>query len=244
MASHERHDVSGQQQLDRLLNSLFKPVINKTSKIRIICPAKSATKFILQIKGQHCNKRFYIMRTNGYFQISRTVRMYHWSEWSQRTEIPMSLENTLKLLDRTHCRQQGTESSPIIFQCKWVSLPLVLNIIWLSQLQLNNHRWYECIGHLNHYNDVIISMMASQIISLTSVYSTVYSSADQRKHQSSASLALVRGIHRWPVNSQHKWPVTRKIFPFDDVIMSQSTGSYNTPKQVQQNPATQQSFRV
>ena len=39
--------------------------------------------------------------------------------------------------------------------------------------------------------------MASQIISLTIVYSTVYSSADQRKHQSSASLAFVRGIRRW-----------------------------------------------
>ena len=55
--------------------------------------------------------------------------------------------------------------------------------------------------------------IASQIISLTIVYSTVYSGADQRKHQSSASLAFVRGIHRWPVNS------TRKMFPLDDVIM-------------------------
>ena len=61
--------------------------------------------------------------------------------------------------------------------------------------------------------------MASQIASLTIVYSTVYSGADQRKHQSSASLAFVRGIHRGPVNSPHKWPVTRKMFPFDDVIM-------------------------
>ena len=58
------------------------------------------------------------------------------------------------------------------------------------------------------------------ITSLTIVYSTVYSSADQRKHQSSVSLALVRGIHRWPVISPHKWPVTRKKFPFDDVIMT------------------------
>ena len=49
---------------------------------------------------------------------------------------------------------------------------------------------------------------------------TVYSDADQRKHQSSASLAFVRGIHRWPVNSPHKGPVTRKMFPFDDVIMN------------------------
>ena len=61
--------------------------------------------------------------------------------------------------------------------------------------------------------------MASKINSLTIVYSTVYSGADQRKNQSSASLAFVRGIHRGPVNFPHKWPVTRKMFPFDDVIM-------------------------
>ena len=70
-----------------------------------------------------------------------------------------------------------------------------------------------------HYGDVIMSTIASQITSLTIVYSTVYSDADQRKHQSSASLAFVWGIHRGPVNSPHKWSVTRKMFPFDDVIM-------------------------
>ena len=43
---------------------------------------------------------------------------------------------------------------------------------------------------------------------------------DQRKNQSFASLAFVWEIHRWPVNSPHKGPVTRKMFPFDDVIMS------------------------
>ena len=71
-----------------------------------------------------------------------------------------------------------------------------------------------------HYNDVIMSPIASQITSLPIVYSTVYSGTDQRKHQSSTSLAFVRGIHRGPVNSPHKWTVTRKIFPFDAVIMS------------------------
>ena len=70
-----------------------------------------------------------------------------------------------------------------------------------------------------HYTDVIMGAIASQITSLTIVYSTVYSDADQRKHQSSASLAFVREIHRGPVNSPQKWPVTRKMFPFDDVIM-------------------------
>ena len=64
--------------------------------------------------------------------------------------------------------------------------------------------------------------IASQTTSLTIVYSTVYSGADQRKHQSSVSLAFVRGIYRGPVYSPHKWPVTRKMFPFDDVIMENS----------------------
>ena len=71
-----------------------------------------------------------------------------------------------------------------------------------------------------HYCDVIMGAVASRITSLTILYSTVYSDADQRKHQSSASLAYVRGIHRGPVNSPRKRPVTRKMFPFDDVIMS------------------------
>ena len=61
--------------------------------------------------------------------------------------------------------------------------------------------------------------MASQIASLTVVYSTVYSGASQRKIQSSASLASVRGIHRRPVNFPHKGPVTRKMYPSDDVTM-------------------------
>ena len=64
-----------------------------------------------------------------------------------------------------------------------------------------------------------MSAMAFQITSLTIVYSTVYSGADQRKHQSSASLAFVGGIHRGPVNSPHKGQVTRKMFSFDDVII-------------------------
>ena len=71
----------------------------------------------------------------------------------------------------------------------------------------------------DHYDDVIMSAMASQINSLMIVYSSCYSGGDRRMHQSSASLAFVRGIRRWPGNSSHKGSVTRKIFPFDDVIM-------------------------
>ena len=73
---------------------------------------------------------------------------------------------------------------------------------------------------LEHYCDVIIiSAMASQITNLTIVYPTVYSGTDQRKHQSSTSLPFVGRIQRWLVNSPHKGPVTRKMFPFDDVII-------------------------
>ena len=105
---------------------------------------------------------------------------------------------------------------------------------WLKMLQSSWHTgvyFHNCVKPLqidrlvqkrrnSHYNDAIMGTMASQITSLTSVYSTVYSGANQRKHQSSVSLAFVLGIHRGPVNSPHKWPVTRKMFPFDDVIMS------------------------
>ena len=77
----------------------------------------------------------------------------------------------------------------------------------------------ETIFFLRHYTDVIMGTIASQINSFTIVYSAVYSDADQRKYPSSALLAFVWGIHRRPVNSPHKGPVTREMFPFDDVIM-------------------------
>ena len=82
--------------------------------------------------------------------------------------------------------------------------------------------WGFCVitHDRSHYNDVIMGAVTSQITSLTIIYSTVDSDVDQRKHQSSVSLAFVRGIRRGPVNSPHKWPVTRKMFPFDDVIMA------------------------
>ena len=97
---------------------------------------------------------------------------------------------------------------------------------WMCMFEMKTNKtpaqWYNklIIFHQHHYNDVIMGAISSQITSITVVYLTVYSGADQRKHQSSASLAFVGGIHRGPVNSPHKWPVMRKMFPFDDVIMS------------------------
>ena len=82
---------------------------------------------------------------------------------------------------------------------------------------------------VDHYNDVIMSAMAFQFTSRMIVYSSVYSGEYQRKHQSSALLAFAMAIHRSSVNSSHKGSVTRKIFPFDDVIMSQGSNSYVIP---------------
>ena len=86
---------------------------------------------------------------------------------------------------------------------------------WQSQSNLDPKLWSVKLN----YCDVIMDAMASQITSVSIVYLAVCSGLDQRKHQSSAWLAFVRGIHRRPVNSPHKGPVTRKMFPFDDVIM-------------------------
>ena len=72
--------------------------------------------------------------------------------------------------------------------------------------------WYS--SDENRYSDVLIGAMVSQITSISIVYSTVYSGVDQRKYQSSASTAS-----RWLVNSPHKGPVSRKILPFDDLII-------------------------
>ena len=72
----------------------------------------------------------------------------------------------------------------------------------------------------NHHSDVIMSTMASQIIAVSIVCQSACSGANQRKQQSSASLAFMKGIHHWPVNSPRKGPATRKMFPLNDVIMA------------------------
>ena len=103
-----------------------------------------------------------------------------------------------------------------VLGCSEKSLKMISSWHWMA---VTTSPILPMITSSFHYDYVTMSSMASQITSLTIVYSTVYSGADQRKHQSSAPLAFVRGIHRGPVNSPHKWPVTRKVFPFDDVIM-------------------------
>ena len=103
------------------------------------------------------------------------------------------------------------------YQVRWwkkYAIQILLALV-ITQSNISQHDKVT----ICHHNDVIMSAKASQITSLTIVCSTVYSGTDERKQQSSASLAFVSGIHRWPVNSAHKGPVMRTIFPFDDFIM-------------------------
>ena len=111
-----------------------------------------------------------------------------------------------------HALHIETQNTAVVVGCLWF-------VCFLRQDITEPIIYIVAFGKSFHYTDVIMGAMASQITSLAIVYATVYSGADQRKHQSSASLAFVRGIHRWSVNSPHKWPVTRKMFPFDDFIM-------------------------
>ena len=113
-----------------------------------------------------------------------------------------------------------------IISAKWRLFCLGLNELNHNRNQI---RWRIYVA-LWHYNDVIMSPIGSQITSLAIIYSTVYTGADQRKHQSPASLAFVRGIHQGPVNSPHKGPVTRKTFPFYDVLMGGDDLMYTCSK--------------
>ena len=115
--------------------------------------------------------------------------------------------------------------SQYMMECESLQPLIYRSLIWyfISSLKstLSSNAIPTCQPKMSHYNgDVILGAISSQITSFTIVYSTVYSGTDQRKHQSSASLPFVREIHRSSVISLHKCLVTRKMFPFDDVIMT------------------------
>ena len=141
---------------------------------------------------------------------------------------------------KAHVKQMSSECFQHLFICdvstihtrSWVSIKLCSLYVkirenyccWIKSWHYFQLMICTVVCHVaavvgTHYNDVIMSTMASQITCVSIVCSTVCSGADQIQHQSSASLAFVRGIHRLPLASLHKWLETGKMFPFDDVIM-------------------------
>ena len=134
--------------------------------------------------------------------------MLIWCSWTQRNIIRSNLNALL------------WEMQLKILVAKCLPFCLITHWQWMSyQRTISLSNFVTRAFAVLYYSDVIMSGMASQISSLTIVYSTVHSSgADQRKHQSSVSQVFVRWIprdrwiNRWPVNSPHKGLVTRKIF--------------------------------
>ena len=84
-------------------------------------------------------------------------------------------------------------------ECLYLCHFTVVNC-WILQWR---HNECDCVSN-HRRNDCLLSRLLG---------------ADQRMHQRSASLAFMRGIHWWPVNSPHKWPVLRKILQFDEAVM-------------------------
>ena len=105
----------------------------------------------------------------------------------------------------------GTSNSIRQILWVWLLVPALGNCFLIQVLTFTHTEMVQAVAILpsgqerhSHYFDLIMSAMASQITGVSVVNSIVYSGPDQRKHQNSHSLAFVRGIHRWPVNTPHK----------------------------------------
>ena len=105
---------------------------------------------------------------------------------------------------------RGALMFPLI--CIWVN-------DWVNSREVGDLRRYRdhndvtvMMSCQKHYDDVTMGAIASQITSLAIVYSAVYADADQRKHESSASLAFVWGIHRNRWNPRTKGQLRGKCF--------------------------------
>ena len=144
-------------------------------------------------------------------------------------------------------REQTLVYPPVICQQRLIYCTWELNIMAFFQSVSFLSRWIGLSLHgslLNHWqwitmNAYVDSQSCWLPIIVTSLWtrcrlesldSRLFTQpfTDKRKNQSSVPLVFVRGIHRWPVNSPHKGPVTPKVFPFDDVIIRQvySPGPY------------------
>ena len=191
------------------IQQLVKTNMKGNTKAPHYCPLRESTgeRRIPLTKGQWCGKRLHLMSS------SLVIARVH----------PMN-----------------TFAHYLIFCCCAVLLSVNSPwMIWLNAWHRCQNKCHHChngtkhnkpvyifhkihskyIFSLSNYSDVIMSPTAFQITGIPIVCSTVYSGANQRRHQSSASLAFVRGIHWWPVDSPPKGPVIQKMFSFDDVIM-------------------------
>ena len=132
--------------------------------------------------------------------------------------IRKSNSSEITIIQSTFCMQLSCTRTSLSHNAVSVSLTVIVTIV--SPLLSPTAKYNT--NSAAHYNGVIMSAKTSQITSVSILCSTVGPGADHRKHESSTSLAFVRGIHRWLVNSPHKRPVTRKMLQFDDFITKEA----------------------
>ena len=125
-----------------------------------------------------------------------------WSKPDGYGKISQCITTTKHSKAKTICIFLGIYCIAVYLLCKslWLRYSFTLALQMTSSFVLLS-QWIHCTVALlllcirmNRYGDVVIGTIASQITSLMIVYSTIYSDADQRKYQSSASLAFVQ-IH-------------------------------------------------
>ena len=193
MTPHHTHDVTHFTPWWRHQMEIF-------SALLAICAGNSP------VAGEFTAPRPVTRSFDVFFGLRLNKRLRkQWWDWLPGTPSSSSWRHCNAM-----CWQLVCESDLIDVFVEFV-FPIVYSLLTLCLFTL--------LTYLCHYCDVIMGGMASQITSPTLVHSNVYSCADQRELQSSASQAFVRGIHRWLLNSPHEWPVVRKMFAFDDVIM-------------------------
>ena len=130
-----------------------------------------------------------------------------WQGRSMRIQMNESIKNVIVL---KHRPLKSTVTNCVLWAIRVHDCHIILSLCRITV--------FRSAVEYGHYSDVIMSTMASQITEESIVCAPVCSGAD-KKHQSSVSLSFGRGIYRWPVDSPHNGPETRKIFSFDDIIL-------------------------
>ena len=153
--------------------------------------------FFLSLAGISCWKKQWCHRWFETPLRSRDVTVFKISYHIRCLAHFTQKRRKFNLTNAEYFRQNiGTHFSTFIVPFLHICPLLLVYVFEILFQQTQELVKFEQWHHVCHYIDVIMTTMASQITSLTIVYSTVYSDADQRKHQSSASLAFVWGIHR------------------------------------------------
>ena len=144
--------------------------------------------------------KYYLDHSWSYKSVMRHI--YHLNVWMKYVLIKMQRKGDIYI----ECLLQFKRILPTcIFHGYIVTLPDAHFFHWRHDNNTLQWRHDECDGVSNHLpHDCLLNRLSRR---------------RSKKHQASASLAFVTGIHRWPVNSPYKGPVPRKMFPFDDVIM-------------------------